>query len=245
MKKIFLSFGLAIAISFAGVQPLLASYPINISTAKNKIDERDVRDFNGVIAGGPITVIITLGNTEGVRFEGDADAIATLITEKRGTALVIRPQNSWTSWARKYQGKKITAYVSAKTIKSLTMSGDGKMSVTNKIDTEGLNIILSGSGSITANINVNGIVANVSGSGSLNLSGSADNANVNISGSGSLAKKGFTVGNLSSVISGSGSVYANVEDSINATISGSGSINYSGDPEVKQRVFGSGRVRKI
>ncbi|RZJ48342.1 MAG: DUF2807 domain-containing protein, partial [Flavobacterium sp.] len=229
----------------AGVQPLLASYPINISTAKNKIDERDVRDFNGVIAGGPITVIITLGNTEGVRFEGDADAIATLITEKRGTALVIRPQNSWTSWARKYQGKKITAYVSAKTIKSLTMSGDGKMSVTNKIDTEGLNIILSGSGSITANINVNGIVANVSGSGSLNLSGSADNANVNISGSGSLAKKGFTVGNLSSVISGSGSVYANVEDSINATISGSGSINYSGDPEVKQRVFGSGRVRKI
>lgn len=245
MKRIFLSFGLIIALTCSGLQPIFAHDPINISPTKNKKEDRDVRDFNGVGAGGPITVIITLGNTEGIRFEGDADAISTLITEVRKNILIIRPQNSWTSWAKKYENKKITAYVSAKTLRSLTMSGDGKMSVTNKITTESLNVNLSGSGSVTANINVEGFVANVSGSGSLNISGGADNASVNISGSGSLTKKGFTVGNLSSVVSGSGSVYANVEDSINATISGSGTINYSGDPKIKQTVVGSGRVRKI
>lgn len=245
MKKTFLSFALAITILGASVQPLLANYPVNISTAKNKTDERDVRDFNGVIAGGPITVIITLGNTEGVRFEGDADAIATLITEKRGSSLVIRPQNSWTSWARKYQDKKIIAHVSAKTIKSLAMSGDGKMSLVGKLDAPSFVATLSGSGSINAKIDVNEFVGTISGSGNLNLTGSADVASITISGSGSLAKNGISVSKLTSVISGSGSVYANVDDSINATISGSGSINYSGNAEVKQRVFGSGRVRKI
>ena len=55
----------------------------------------------------------------------------------------------------------------------------------------------------------------------------------------------FSVGTMTSVISGSGSIYVNAEDRISAVVSGSGSINYSGNPEVEQRVSGSGRVRKI
>ncbi|WP_316771317.1 head GIN domain-containing protein [Pedobacter frigiditerrae] len=245
MKNIFLSFSLILVLASLSLEPVLAAYPIVIGKSKFKKEDRDVKNFNGIAAGGPIDVVITLGTTESLRFEGDEDAIATLITEVKGNILMIRPKTSWTSWAHKYENKKITAYVSAKTIKSLTMSGNGKMSVKGTIQGSSLASTLSGSGSITASIDVDNFAGTISGSGSLNISGKADNATVTVSGSGSLTKKGLSVGSLSSVISGSGSVNVNAEDHIDAVVSGSGSINYSGNATVEQRVIGSGRVRKI
>ncbi|MES2416731.1 MAG: head GIN domain-containing protein [Bacteroidota bacterium] len=245
MKKIFISFSLILALATLSLQPVLSSDPITVNFNNFKKDDRIVKNFNGVAAGGPINVIITLGNTEGLRFEGDADAIATLISEVKGSILIIRPQNSWTSWARKYENKKITAYVSAKMIKSLTMSGSGNMSVTGLVKETGLAATLSGSGSISANVNVNNFNGVISGSGNLNFSGHANDATITISGSGSLTKKGgLAVGSLSTVISGSGSVNINADNKINAVISGSGSVNYSGNASVEKRVVGSGSVRK-
>ncbi len=243
MKRNFIALGLILAFLSLTTTPVLADQPIVVKLGKQ--DEREVKNFNGVAAGGPINVVITLGNSEGLRFEGDADAIATLVTEVKGSILIIRPQNSWTSWERKYQNKKITAYVSAKTIKSLTMSGNGSMSVNGKIKTTELATTLSGSGSISANADVNSYAGVISGSGNLNISGSAKDASIVVSGSGSFTKKGFSVNSLSSVVSGSGTVNVNAEDNIEAVISGSGSINYSGNAKVDKRVTGSGRVRKI
>ena len=231
MKKLILSFGFILAFA-------------SISLASNQ--EREVKNFNGVVTGGPIHVIITLGSTEGIRFEGDAEAIATLITEVKENKLIIRPKNSWTSWARIYENKKITAYLSAKTIRSLTISGNGSITVNGKIKEAGLAATLSGSGSISANADVDSFTGVISGSGNLNFSGTANDASIAVSGSGSFTKKGFTVENLSSVISGSGSLNVNANDRIEAVISGSGSINYGGNASIVEKMItGSGRVRKI
>ncbi|KQB99939.1 head GIN domain-containing protein [Pedobacter sp. Hv1] len=245
MKKLFISLSLSVVLLSLSLEPVLASYPVSVSFSKSKKQERDVKNFNGVAAGGPINVVITLGSTEGLRFEGDADAISTLVVEVKGNILVIRPENSWKSWSRKYDNKKITAYVSAKTIKSLTMSGSGNLSVNGKIKENTLTTTLSGSGSITANADIANYTGVISGSGNLNISGGADDATITISGSGAFTRKGFSVSRLSTVISGSGSVTIVAQDNIDAVISGSGSINYSGDPKVEKRVSGSGRVRKI
>ncbi|SFH35712.1 head GIN domain-containing protein [Pedobacter insulae] len=245
MKTKFLSLSLILAIFSVNFIPASASNPKAPGLYKIKEDERAVKNFNGIAAGGPIHVIVTLGNTEGLRFEGDADAIATLVTEVKGNVLIIRPQNSWTSWARKYANKKITAYVSAKTIRSLTMSGNGSMTVNGKIKEEALTATLSGSGSISATADIENFNGVISGSGNLNFTGGADAASIVISGSGSFTKKGFSVGNLSAVISGSGSVNVNASHKIEAVISGSGSVYYSGNAQVEKRVNGSGSVRKI
>lgn len=245
MKKSLTSISLVLLLSGISLQPALAINPIVIGFNKFKQEDRAVKNFNSVATGGPINVVITLGNTESLRFEGDADAIATLITEVKGSALIIRPQNSWTSWARKYENKKITAYVTIKTIKSLTMSGSGSMTVNGKIKESSLVTTLSGSGSITANADVSDFTGVISGSGNLNISGSARQATVTISGSGALTRKGFSVNNLSTTISGSGSINVNAEGAIHAVISGSGSVNYSGNARVDKTIIGSGRVRKI
>lgn len=230
----------ALSISFSFVQ---ANQPILIKLAKQ--DERDVKNFNGIVAGGPIHVIVSLGNSEGLRFEGDADAIATLVAEVKGNILIIRPQTSWMSWERKYSNKRITAYVNAKTLTSLTVSGSGSLTVNGKVNAAELTTALSGSGSLSATVDVNSLTAAISGSGSMRLLGSADNANIRLSGSGSFGGKEFSTLNLSAAISGSGSISASVQKTLNAAISGSGSVNYSGNPQVNTKNSGSGKVRKM
>lgn len=238
-----------LAVFIATAKPVQSELPINIgiSKAKVKIKGTEVKNFNSVTTGGPLQVIITLGATEGIRFEGDEDAIATLVTEVKGSVLIIRPQISWTSWAHKYKDKKIVAHVNAKTIKSLTMSGDGSITVKGTINQPSLTTTLSGSGSISATIDVQEYNAVVSGSGKLNIYGDAGETNATISGSGVLSKKGaLKVDNLSTRISGSGAVYIHTNGEISALISGSGKVYYTGNADVSEkRLLGSGGVKKL
>ena len=244
MKKLFTI--LFAAFSLTTVISAVAKDQINIVSSKHSNDDREVKDFNGIAAAGPINVVVTLGSKESCRLEGDAEAIASIITEVKGNVLIIRPKNSITSWSRKYDGKQITAYVSAQELASLTMSGSGNMTVNGKISTGDLTTTLSGSGSIKANADVDNYHGVISGSGSLNITGSTDKAKIVISSSGSFEGKGFTSNTLSTTISCSGTVNIKADRSIKALISGSGNVNYSGNATVdKSTIIGSGRVRKI
>jgi hypothetical protein len=243
MKKVFAI--LLASLTLTSSINVIAKNQISINTSKNNGDDRDVKNFNGVAAAGPINVIVTLGNSESCRLEGDADALASIVTEVKGNVLVIRPQTSITSWTRKYEGKKITAYVSARELASLTVSGDGALTVNGKISTGSLTTTLSGSGSIKVAADVDNYSGVISGSGAINITGGADHAKVVISSSGTFAGKSFSTKTLTSTISGSGTVNIAVSESIRAVISGSGSVNYSGNPSVDKTVVGSGGVRKV
>lgn len=205
----------------------------------------DVRNFQGLAVQGPIQVFVKIGGTESLRMEGDAEAIASLITEVRGNVLVIRPKASITSWAKKYENKKIVAYVSAKTLTSLTLSGDGTIDVSGIINAEALATTLSGSGKLTANVNVGTLTTVISGSGHLEVRGNADKADITMSGASRFAGKNLKVDVLSTRMSGAGQVDIHADQSIDALISGSAQVNYSGNASVKKRVLGSGGVNKI
>ncbi|WP_443944710.1 head GIN domain-containing protein [Pedobacter sp. AW1-32] len=243
MKKLFTF--LFIALGLGSNLIAHANNQISLSASKHFGDERDVKNFHGVAAGGPITVIITLGSKESCRFEGDKEAISTLITEVKENILIIRPENSWKSWSKKYENVKIVAYVTAKSLTNLTMSGNGSITVNGSIQAKSFVATLSGSGSIKANVDTRDFSGVISGSGSLLFTGGAVDADIVISGSGNFNGKGFTVSDLSTTISGSGGVNIKADRKIEATISGSGNVNYSGNATVEKTVIGSGKVRKI
>jgi hypothetical protein len=243
MKKVFAI--LLASLTLTSSINVIAKDKISISNSRSKSDDREVKNFNGVAGAGPINIIVTLGNTESCRLEGDAEAIASIVTEVKGNVLVIRPQTSITSWSRKYEGKKITAYVTAKELASLTVSGEGTLTVNGKISTGSLTTTISGSGSIKATADVDNYSGVISGSGAINITGGADHAKVVISSSGTFSGKSFSTKTLNSTISGSGTVNIAVSESIRAVISGSGNINYSGNPSIDKTVIGSGGVRKV
>lgn len=224
---------------------LTAGTPVTSHLSIHTKQEKEVKNFTGVAAGGPIEVIVTLGNKESVRFEGDAEAISTLVTEVKSNILIIRPQTSWKSWAKKYENKKIVAHVTAKNISSLTMSGDGSINVTSPLTASKFAATLSGSGSIKATVDTDEITGVISGSGTLSFKGKAKDANVTISGSGSFAAKTFTVEDISAQISGSGTVYITANSSVELVVSGSGRLYYAGDAETSKTGIGSGGITKL
>ncbi|TCC96138.1 head GIN domain-containing protein [Pedobacter hiemivivus] len=229
---------------FSQVNNIQAAPLSAINKTTQTSDEREVKNFNGIVAGGPIEVIVKFGDKESLRFEGDKEAIATLVGEVKSNILIIRPQTSWTSWARKYENKKIIAYVTAKQISSLTMSGNGNLTVNGTITATDFAATLSGSGTIKANVQADKITGVVSGSGTANISGKAATASVTLSGPGSFGNKALSVNELSARMSGKGTINVTANTKINAFISGSGHIYYSGDAEVKETILGSGGVSK-
>lgn len=220
-----------------------AAGPIKITKSFNE-EERPVGSFKGVTTGGSLTVRITMGNKESLRLEGDQEAIANLTTEVNAGILTIKPKTKWNDWSRRYNRAKVTVYITAKKISSLTMSGSGNIEVENAINSPELVATLSGSGGITASANVKTFTGTISGSGSIKLSGKADDSNLTLSGSGGFKGKDFTVNDLSAQISGSANVYITANKTIEAVISGSGNIRYSGNATVKKTVIGSGSIRK-
>src|SRR6218665_2488249 len=100
MKKLFAL--LLVSLTLTSGFSIATSAHTNPGIVTYQKDDRDVKNFNGVASAGPINVIITLGNTESCRLEGDADALATIVTEVKSGVLVIRPQTSIRSWSNKY-----------------------------------------------------------------------------------------------------------------------------------------------
>lgn len=205
----------------------------------------DVKNFHGLAIQGPIQVFVKLGNTESLRMEADEEVLASLVMEVRGNILVIRPKPSITSWAKKYEDKKIVAYVTAKTLTSLTMSGNSSIEVSGTINAEELTTTLSGSGRVSATVDVDKLTSVISGSGHLDIKGRAERADITMSGASRFAGKSLKVDVLNTRMSGAGRVDIHADQQIDALISGSAQVNYSGNASVKKRVIGSGGVNKI
>ncbi len=252
MKKIISATALAV-LFVCSVQTSKSSTLLTAAKSKHFIsnDEREVSGFSGISSSGSFNIIITLGDKESLRLEGDPDRLSEIETRVEDGILKIRTKNgnklhNW-NWSDGKAGKsKVTIYITAKTLNTLTMGGSGDMKVDGTIKTEHLTTKVSGSGSISFNADVSDYIGAISGSGEINAKGSSQNAKVSISGSGAFGGKEFHSANADVKISGSGdaSVYAN--QNLNASISGSGNIRYGGNPQqVSKDKSGSGRISKF
>jgi len=216
------------------------SEPITVQTQ----EERLLGSFKGVAISGPVKAFVKIGNEEKVRLEGDSEAVAQLITEIKDGILIIRPKSKWKDWNRKFHNSRVTAYITAKSLSSLTMSGSGSLEVQEPVNSPSLVTTLSGSGKMKVLANVNSLTAVISGSGNIEINGKANDAKITIAGSGNFKGNALTVEVAATKISGSGSIYVKANKKIDAVTSGSGTVYYSGNPTIEKRVVGSGGVRR-
>ncbi len=235
---------LLLAAMVAITVPALAA-PALLNTSVMPVQERKVSNFKGVAVSGSINAFIKMGNEEGIRLEGDEDAIAELITEVKSGVLIIRPKTKWVEWNKKFNNSTVTVYITAKNLTSVTLSGSGSVEVQNSVSADEFAATLSGSGNIKLAAHVNAFTAVISGSGNIIISGKANDASMIINGSGSFKGTSFTVETASTKISGSGSIYVTVHKKINALTAGSGTVYYKGNPTVQKKTVGSGDVRQM
>lgn len=165
-----------------------------------------------------------------------------VITEVIDDKLVIRTPNNVS-----IKRGSVTVYVTAPTLKAVTLTGSGNFTAIDGIETDAMDLKLTGSGNMTiAGLTAAALNAQISGDGDININGGESNKqDVTITGSGNYNAHQMQSKETKARITGSGNVKVWAKDQLNVTITGSGNLRYMGTPVVSTSITGSGNVRAL
>ncbi len=209
-------------------------------------ETREVPVFQKISYRIPGKLFLRQGSPQKVVLEGDQERIGEIKTTVKGDRLVIGDENEdrWFTW--RDGSDKVNVYVTVEHIDGLYVSGSGEAIGETTINSDQLDLKVSGSGSMQLTVAVsNDIQADVSGSGDLKVKGDCKGLSSRVSGSGRVFIANTINGDAKFSVSGSGKVLASgTAQSVEADISGSGKVLASeleaGRCEV--RISGSGDV---
>jgi hypothetical protein len=209
------------------------------------VEDRHLSGFHAVDASGSFDVYITQGNTESVKVEAPDDVINNVLTEVSGGTLRIYSKDRF-NWHNIFNNKKVTVYVTLKSIDAVKLSGAGNVTFKDGLNAPEMLLRVSGSGNMQGRLTTKALDASISGSGNLKLSGSTEEQTVSVSGSGNYSARDFTSASAKASVSGSGNASVYASTSIAAHVSGSGGVRYGGDPKsVTKSTSGSGSVERF
>jgi len=199
---------------------------------------RQLDKFSGIGIAVSADVYYTQGNTHEIRIEGKDRDVEDLITKVKDGFLQVKYED----W--KISRSKLTIYITSSDLKAVKMSGSGHFMVDNALESDEMDLAMSGSGGISfKRLSSDEVDVKISGSGKIILDdGSADEMETKISGSGKLSAESFEVTEFSAAISGSGSASVTCTEDLDVKISGSGKVYYHGDPRVNSVSSGSGKI---
>lgn len=231
-------------------------YPKIVGNGQLTTEERQLVSFNQIDNSGTFNVFIRQDSIFTATVEAESNLIPYIRTLINGNTLEIDTRENLES------NYPINVFVSAPIIQSIDLSGSGYISI-DSLNSDYLEVLLSGSGSIEGSTVTNSLVAKISGSGNINLEsytntsdirisgsgniyllGESSSGSFSISGSGQISSYSFTQNECIAKISGSGNMYLNVIDYLDVTIAGSGSVYYIGDPSINVSITGSGQLIK-
>lgn len=198
-----------------------------------------VDDFEKIDVGGAFIVKITQENSNEITLEADENLVDYIEIGVHGSTLEVNSD-------RRLDSKDgIIVNIPVKSIRAITCSGASDVSTTTPLQSEKLNIVLSGAGKLELMLDVGDVSVDVSGATLVYLEGSAKTLDINMSGAGSLEASEMEVEDCFAQISGIGKILVNVTGTLDADVSGLGSVEYVGDPEnVKGDVSGVGNVSR-
>lgn len=204
--------------------------------------EHSVSSFKNVEVSGNIDLYVSQGDPKPVRIETDDNLQQYIIVAQQGDRVIIKSKEGYNLRPT----GKIKAYVSATVYNTIDVSGACNIIGENKIvNTESLDLQVSGAGSIRMEANAPGIKADVSGAGNVDLKGETKDFDLTLTGAGKAHCFDLKSETTKAEISGAGEaeVFASVK--LKAEVNGAGSISYKGGAtNVDQEVSGAGHVRK-
>jgi hypothetical protein len=191
----------------------------------NRVDEsRDVAAFTRVRSDCDLDVQVVMGDTQSLTISLDSNLQELVRTRVDGDTLYVETTENVEDTV---DGPHILITVPELTAAKL--DGSGSMTLAFDEPELPLDLYLSGSGDLSFSGTTAVVGAYLSGSGDLRLEGKTSDVDMKLSGSGSIHGKKLTASSAAIVLSGSGSVSANAQDSVTVSLSGSGSVDLFGD----------------
>lgn len=195
-----------------------------------------LEEFQRIKLSGSGKVYLSQGEEQQIEVEGQQNIIHNLNRRIRNGLWDIR----FMDCVRKHE--ELVFYITLPNIRALEISGSGEIFGENLIESDQLELDISGSGSLTLDIDVVSLEIDIDGSGKMWLSGISDVADLDIAGSGELNAYDLEVIDYDVRISGSGKADVWAVETLDVKITGSGRVNYKGYPVVNSTITGSGKV---
>lgn len=213
-------------------------------SGKTATEARSLADFQAVVTGGSMDLLVRQGPTQSVQVEADDNLLPLLETVVEPGASGATLLVGWKKGTSHYTRSKVLVTVVVPKLSALTASGSGDIRV-EAFSTPALKLSLSGSGDARfQGLSTDDFGISISGSGDVGASGSATKLKVSIAGSGDVRLADLKSDEVSITIAGSGDAAVSANKSLNVTIAGSGDVVYTGNAAVKSRIAGSGSVNK-
>ena len=204
-------------------------------------EKRDVSGFNELSVTSAFVVEISVGNTESLEIEADDRYIDDIITEVRGDKLVIRMRDSRSSRRMRESPR---AYLTVKSLDRIDASGAVKIRTEDTLETNKLEIELSGASIIDLEINVKELYIQASGACVMNLSGEARDQTLRSTGASQYRAFDLESEIADIRVTGAGSARVSVSEKLDVRASGASSIRYYGSPSVSKSTSGASSVRR-
>lgn len=180
---------------------------------------RNLSSFKSVALSGRYDVVIVGGMSQQVTLTADSNVLNYIQTKVEGGVLKVDVPSD----VELVTKEPPLIQIAVPSLKQISIAGMAKVNVV-KLNSDSLNVVLSGTGS-------------------LNLSGTVDKFSVAISGMSEVNAQDLVSRFADINVSGSGHVSVNASQELNVKVAGTGLIEYYGTPaKINQSISGTGRV---
>lgn len=196
-----------------------------------------IAPFAGISLQVPADVHLTQGPVREVVVEGRADIIAELRTRVRNDIWYIEFDRCVNDIGR------LDIYITMPAVFFLENTATGDLISTNILQTDDIELRLSGTGDIDLGLDADDIIASIYGTGDIRLEGVADQLDLRSTGTGDFLAFPLTLNRAEIELTGAGDAEVFVRDYLDVRITGTGDVFFRGTPRIDSRITGTGRVR--
>lgn len=162
---------------FALILFTLTGYAFASSDSSDySMDMKSASDFTGIIVNNSANVIVTQGEINSVRIEGEKSEVKDVQTEIRNGAITISGTNT----------HAVTIYITIQDLNLVEVNGSAKIYANGVINSDIILMKVNGSGSIRMDVRALTVGMVVRGSGKIIASGSTGDCFSKVHGSGSI-----------------------------------------------------------
>jgi hypothetical protein len=210
------------------------------SGGKITTEQRSVEDFTKIELEGAFKVTIRQDSFSLMKITADENVIPKVKSRVSGNTLHIQLED------KLCDSGEVEIALSAKVWESIESSGASEITGSNSINTDNLDIDLSGASKINLNLVVSRLKTEASGSSKIALTGQARQHIMNLSGSNTTEAFGFVVSDYRIETSGASKLNINVLNNLEVKSSGVSDISYKGTPKnISNSKNGSANLNKV
>ncbi len=244
MKKLFLSVITFLSLAVVAQEKVLVD--ANLPAGQAGAQKRTLNSsFTAITVSDGVDLYLTQGNDESIAVSASEEKFMERFkTEVVNGTLKIFYDNDGIKWATNSK-RKLTAYVSFKTLEKLDASGGADVNLAALFTGDKLAVKVTSGASLNGQVAVKDLSAELNSGASIKITGNAANFTVDVSSGAIFKSYDLATEYCNAKASSGGGIQVTINKELNAKANSGGGIKYKGDAVIRDlNVNSGGSVKK-